>query len=136
VANKIIPYNPSLKPLARKLCKQGIVSEILLWKQLQDKAFGVEFHRQVPMQEYIVDFYCHELMLCIEIDGFTHQFEDVYRKDLEREQQIASYGVTFLRFDDKEVKQNMAGVVRCIEMKIEELRAVLPSSPQQNKNRK
>jgi len=119
--NKLIPYNPNLKQLARKLRKQGIVSEILLWKQLQRRALGVEFHRQVPMLEYIVDFYCHELMLCIEIDGITHLLDDVYHNDALRQKHIEAYGVSFLRFDDREVKQNMAGVVRAIEMKIEEL---------------
>ena len=121
--NKLIPYNPNLKQLARNLRKQGIVSEILLWKQLQHKAFGVEFHRQVPMLEYIVDFYCHELMLCIEIDGITHHFDDVYRNDAERQKNIEAYGVCFLRFSDREVKQDMPNVIRVIEMKIETLKS-------------
>jgi hypothetical protein len=43
--NKILPYNPKLKLLARQLRKQGILSEVLLWKQIKNKAFGVEFHR-------------------------------------------------------------------------------------------
>lgn len=115
VPNKIIPYNPQLKELARKLRKQGILSEVLLWKQLQAKAFGVEFHRQVPMLEYIVDFYCHELMLAIEVDGLTHNFEDVATRDVARQKELEAYGVTFLRFNDSEVKKNMTGVVRIIE---------------------
>lgn len=113
--NKIIPYNPKLKELARKLRKQGILSEVLLWKQIQGKAFGVEFHRQVPMLEYIVDFYCHELMLVIEIDGITHNFDEADIKDAKRQNEIEQYGVTFLKLSDSEVIKNMTGVLRIIE---------------------
>lgn len=120
--NKIIPYNPNLKELARKLRKQGILGEVLLWKQLQRKAFGVEFHRQVPMLEYIVDFYCHELMLAIEVDGLTHDFDGADVKDGERQKEIEEYGVRFIRFADSEIKKNMPGVVRIIENVVNEMK--------------
>lgn len=112
--NKIIPYNPRLKELAKKLRKQGILSEVLLWKEIKGKALGVEFHRQVPMLKYIVDFYCHELMLVIEIDGITHTF-GAEAKDADRQKEIEAYGVTFLRFNDADVKNNMSGVLQAIE---------------------
>ena len=70
--NKIIPYNPKLKELARELRKNSTLSEVLLWIKIKGKAMGVEFHRQVPIDNFIVDFYCHELMLTIEIDGSSH----------------------------------------------------------------
>lgn len=113
--NKIIPYNPRLKEIAKRLRKQGIIGEILLWKQLQHKAFGVEFHRQVPMLDYIVDFYCHELMLAIELDGLTHNSEEAELLDEHRQQRLEKCGVVFLRLNDAEVKKNMQGVVRIIE---------------------
>jgi very-short-patch-repair endonuclease len=75
VKNIIIPYNPNLKQFARHLRNNSTLSEILLWKQIKNKAFGIEFHRQVPIDEFIVDFYCHELMLAIEIDGISHDFK-------------------------------------------------------------
>ncbi|MGV2481542.1 UNVERIFIED_CONTAM: DUF559 domain-containing protein, partial [Salmonella enterica subsp. enterica serovar Weltevreden] len=75
--NKILPYNPALKELAQRLRKQGILSEVLLWKKIKNKSLGVEFHRQVPLDNYIVDFYCHELMLAIEIDGNSHDHSEV-----------------------------------------------------------
>ena len=70
--NKIIPYRSHLKPFAQKLRQQGILSEVILWKQLKNRALGVEFHRQVPIDEFVVDFYCHELRLAVEIDGASH----------------------------------------------------------------
>ena len=77
--NKIIPYNPKLKEFARQLRKNSTLSEVLLWEKLKQRSMGVQFHRQVPLLEYIVDFYCHELQLAIEIDGVSHDFK--YDKD-------------------------------------------------------
>ncbi len=113
--NKVIPYNSKLKELARKLRKQGILSEVLLWQAVKGKALGVEFHRQVPMLDYIVDFYCHELMLVIEIDGVTHNFDGADERDAHRQSRIEAYGVQFLRFNDSEIKKDMTGVIRIIE---------------------
>lgn len=113
--NKVIPYNPILKELARMLRKQGILSEVLLWQAVKGKTLGVEFHRQVPMLDYIVDFYCHELMLVIEIDGITHIFDGADEHDAHRQSRIEAYGVQFLRFNDNEIKKDMPGVIRIIE---------------------
>ncbi|MDZ7806161.1 MAG: DUF559 domain-containing protein [Gracilimonas sp.] len=66
--NKIIPYKKEIRSVARTLRKNMTLSEILLWKQIKGRAFGVQFHRQVPMDRFVVDFYCHEIMLAIEVD--------------------------------------------------------------------
>jgi len=117
--NVIIPYNPNLKQFARYLRNNSTLSEILLWKQIKNKTFGVEFHRQVPIDEFIIDFYCHELMLAIEIDGVSHDFK--YENDLRRQGRLENLGVHFIRFDDHEVKNNMFSVLLEIQQKIEEL---------------
>ena len=127
--NKILPYKPHLKEYARKLRKQGILSEVLLWKQVKNKSFGVEFHRQVPIGNYIVDFYCHELMLAIEIDGVSHSIEEVAVNDEKRQKKLESLGVKFIRFDDKAVKQNIHFVLMALENKIEELKNNSPLNP-------
>ncbi|MBN8703691.1 MAG: DUF559 domain-containing protein [Bacteroidetes bacterium] len=120
--NTIIPYNFKLKELARQLRKQGVLSEVLLWKQIKNKWLGVEFHRQVPIDNYIVDFYCHELFLAIEIDGNTHSLSDVSENDSIRQSRLESFGVNFIRFKDAEVKKNMNDVIRAVENKIEQLK--------------
>jgi very-short-patch-repair endonuclease len=120
VKNGIIRYNPKLKQFARYLRNNSTLSEILLWKQIKNKALGIEFHRQVPIDEFIVDFYCHELMLAIEIDGIGHDFK--YENDLRRQGRLENLGVHFIRFDDHEVKNNMFSVLLEIQQKIEELR--------------
>ncbi|TVQ94898.1 MAG: DUF559 domain-containing protein [Bacteroidetes bacterium] len=118
--NKIIPYNPKLKELARILRKQSTLSEILLWKEIKGKAYGVEFHRQLPMLNYIVDFYCHELKLAIEIDGISHDHKVDY--DSERQKELEEYRITFLRFPDMQVKNDMFNVLRALEITIDELK--------------
>jgi len=89
--NKIIPYDPKLKARARHLRKNSTLSEILLWQQIKNKALGVQFHRQVSLDKYIVDFYCHELMLTIEIDGPIHDHEEVTKYDLRRQKRLESW---------------------------------------------
>ncbi len=122
--NKILPYNPVLKELAQKLRQQGILSEVLLWKKIKNKNLGVEFHRQVPLDNYIVDFYCHELMLAIEIDGNSHDYFEVQVNDLLRQETLEKSGVSFIRFNDNDVKKNMNQVMYVLQLKIEELQSL------------
>lgn len=74
---------------------------------------GYDFHRQKPLGNFIVDFYCNELCLAIEIDGESHDYK--IGKDIQRQKQLESLGVHFLRFDDLEVKKNLEGVLTAIE---------------------
>ena len=114
VKRKIIPYNPELKSLAKKLRSNMTLSEVLLWNELRNKQMlGFDFDRQRAIGNYIVDFYCKELMLAIEIDGDTHTYR--YDYDEERQNSLEKLGIHFLRFDDLEVKKNMTNVLRVIE---------------------
>ncbi len=116
---KIIPYNPKLKKLARNLRNSSTLSEVLLWGALKGKQVrGYDFHRQKPIDKYIVDFYCPDLFLAIEIDGFSHMGKEAY--DEHRQKRIESLGVHFLRFLDSDVKTNLDGVVAAIEEWIDE----------------
>ena len=117
--NKIIPCNPKLKNLARKLRTNSTLSEVLLWQNIKGKSYGYEFHRQVPINEYIVDFYCHELNLAIEIDGNTHDYN--FDKDQARQKQLESLGINFIRFQDRDVKRNLNDVLRALEFVISEI---------------
>lgn len=111
---KIIPYNPELKELAKELRRNMTLSEVLLWNELKQKQIsGYDFDRQRPINNFIVDFYCKELSLAIEIDGDTHIYK--YDYDEERQRALEKLGVHFLRFEDIEVKKNMNNVLRVIE---------------------
>ena len=121
---KIIPYNPRLKEIAKKLRKQGVLSEVLLWNELKGKKLGYDFHRQKPMGEHVVDFYSPDLDLVIEIDGISHT--DKYEEDLKRQKILEEFDLLFLRYDDKEVKNNLGSVVEDIK---EWIKKHTPSSP-------
>jgi len=118
--NKIIPYNPKLKEYARYLRNNSTFSEVLLWQNIKSNAFDFQFHRQVPMLDYIVDFYCHELMLAIEIDGNSHDFK--YEYDARRQGRLEEYGVRFIRFTDAQVKNEIFSVVLMLQKTIENLK--------------
>lgn len=110
----IIPYNPKLKSLAKKLRQNMTLAEVLLWNQLKQKQMlGYDFDRQRPIDNYIVDFYCKALMLAIEIDGESHLDKEV--KDQVRQERLESLGVRFLRFSDLDVKKEMKNVLSAIE---------------------
>lgn len=119
MANRLIPYNKNLKAKANVLRNNSTLGEILLWQKIKARALGVEFHRQVPINEFIVDFYCHELMLAIEVDGNSHDEDKAQRYDIERLKILESLGVRFIRFADWEVKQEMNGVVEALRNKID-----------------
>jgi very-short-patch-repair endonuclease len=116
---KILPYNPKLKALASTLRKNSTLGEILLWTQLKGKQLGHDFDRQRPIGEFIVDFYCKDLMLAIEVDGDSHDDEWARRKDKVRQESLEAMGVTVLRFDDTEVRQNIDWVIEEIRNWIE-----------------
>ncbi|MDC6350489.1 DUF559 domain-containing protein [Zeaxanthinibacter sp. PT1] len=118
--NKLIPYNPILKRYARELRKNSTIPEIILWKHLKKKALGVEFHRQVPLLDYIVDFYCHEIRLVIEIDGSIH--DQTFEYDSKRTKRLSNYGIQIIRFSNQEIKQEMFSVLLSIEQVIQKLR--------------
>lgn len=81
---------------------------------------GYDFDRQKPIDNYILDFFCYDLMLGIELDDFTHRFDEVYIKDQLKEAKINELGITIIRFDDKQVMNDIQNVIRVIEMFIED----------------
>lgn len=117
--NKIIPYNAELNQLARQLRKNSTLPEVLIWKKIKQRALGVQFHRQVPMLSYIVDFYCHEIGLAIEIDGKSHDFSYFY--DANRQGKLEEYGVKFLRISNEDVLNNMFSVLLIIQDEVDKL---------------
>ena len=119
---KVIPYNPKLVELAKHLRNNSTKSEVILWNYLKGKKMlGIDFTRQKPIDSYIVDFFFNKLMIAIEIDGYSHQLEVVYAKDIEKSRRLEELGIKLLRFQDVEVFQNIKGVLQVIENTILEL---------------
>jgi len=95
-----LPYNKNLKQHSRNLRNNSPFAEILLWKHLRAKQMkGYQFNRQKTIQNFIVDFYCKQLNLIIEIDGGSHTTEK-YAYDMQRERALQERGLTVLRFSE------------------------------------
>ena len=92
---------------------------MILWKNIKNKVTGFQFHRQVPLDEFIVDFYCHELRLAVEIDGYTHNYN--FENDVARQKKLEEFGIVFLRFSDEDVKKHLTDVLRILQRKIDEI---------------
>ena len=107
---QIIDTPEYVKDLAREQRLKLTQSEQLLWLRLRNKQLhGYRFRSQHPLYRYILDFYCHEKRLAIEIDGDIHKYQESY--DNYRDNFIASIGIITLRFSDKEVLNDIDDVI-------------------------
>ncbi len=105
-----LPYNPALKDRARELRRAGNLAEVLLWNQLKRKQFlGLDFDRQKVIGNYIVDFYCAEKSVVIEVDGSSH--DDKVEYDAIRDAFLMGLGLAVIHLRDRDVKNNMVGVM-------------------------
>ena len=77
--------------------------------------YGYDFHRQKPIDNYILDFYCSELNLGIELDGYSHGFIEVFHNDSRKNLRMRNLGITILRFSDDQVFNDMENVLWEIE---------------------
>jgi very-short-patch-repair endonuclease len=117
----IIPYNPKLKDLAKKLRQNMTFSEVKLWNELKNgKMMCYDFDRQRPIGNYIVDFYWKDLKLAIEVDGITHEEDKAIKKDIVRQEILEEFGINFLRFDALLIVNKVEAAVREIANWIEE----------------
>ncbi|MHB1049188.1 MAG: endonuclease domain-containing protein [Bacteroidota bacterium] len=105
-------YNKRLKSFARSNRNSATKAEACLWKYVLRAGMmkGYGFRRQRPVLNYIADFLCKPLMLVIEVDGYTHQFEDVHKKDVRKQRDLESAGFIVIRFTDDEVLHNIENV--------------------------
>jgi very-short-patch-repair endonuclease len=98
------------------------LAELILWKKLKDKRiFSVKFRRQHPINLFIVDFYCHELKLVIEIDGEIHNNEESKEYDINRTAELNKYGIKVVRFSNDQVINNTDMIIDKIKLVITEL---------------
>jgi len=108
----MIYYNPILKRLARSLRKNTTDSERKLWQKLRRRQLlGVQFYRQRPIGDYIVDFYAPRIRLVVEIDGSQHLEKDYASRDRIRDGYLDSLGLKVLRFNSREVLTNIEMVL-------------------------
>ncbi len=127
----MLKYNPALKEIARKLRAEMTGSEQRLWSRLRAKQLqGVQFYRQKPIGNYIVDFFAPRAKLAIEVDGSQHLDVDHVLQDAERDGYLAAQGLQVLHFNNLRVLQELDGVVDAIYQEVvERLNANPPNSP-------
>ena len=104
-------------------------AEALLWIQLSRKQVkGYKFRRQYGIGSYVLDFYCPKLKLAIEVDGESHFVKGAEEYDRERQHSIEGVGITFLRFLNTDIYENMNGVIQTIVEKIEEMNSTIKNN--------
>jgi very-short-patch-repair endonuclease len=111
----VLPYNAKLVERSRKLRKHMTDTEIILWSKLRMKQLnGFRFYRQKPIDGYIADFFCMKAKLVIEIDGGQHFEEKAIEYDKKRDKKLKDIGLTILRFNNIDIKENIEGVIDVI----------------------
>jgi very-short-patch-repair endonuclease len=111
---QIVPYNHYLLKYAVENRKKLTYTERIMWNLLKGKQFmGYDFHRQKPVLTYIVDFFCYDLMLAIEVDGLSHTNDG--KEAFDRQANIEALGISFLRFDGYDVLKSTENVIRVLE---------------------
>ena len=114
-------YNKQLKATARKLRANMTDAEQILWYQLHRKQIqGLQFYRQKPLLNFVVDFYCPAAKLVVEIDGSQHAETKHKLKDQKRDEVLASLGLVVLRFDNRQVLLETDAVLEIINAIVDE----------------
>ena len=116
-----IPYNPKLIEEARKNRKNQTQAEKKMWFNiLKNRQFAnYKFLRQKPLDNFIVDFYCAELMLAIEIDGDSHIRRKEY--DILRSEKLKAHSIKVIRYTNDEIMFNLEGVYKDLKKRIKKI---------------
>ena len=103
------------KEKRRELRNGAPECETLLWAHLRRRQVAnLRFHRQYSVGAYVLDFYCSERKLAIEIDGSSHEIADAKEYDANRQAYIEQFGIRFLRFTNQQVRNDMSSVLETI----------------------
>ena len=118
------PYNSKEQaPHRRMLRNEGTSAEATLWLSLKDRQIeGVRWRRQFGVGPYILDFYCHQLRLCIELDGASHYTIQGSENDLQRDEWLLqTHGIRTIRFENKDVFIHHEAVIEHIREVVKSL---------------
>jgi len=109
-----VVFQNKLHYLAKNLRKNPTAAEATLWQYLRHKQLvGYKFRRQYPIYGFIVDFYCHEKKLIIEVDGLIHNQQQ--NRDHGRDIILQQHGYTTLRFTNKEIFDDISSIIKKIQ---------------------
>jgi very-short-patch-repair endonuclease len=127
----MLKYNAHLKHNAGQLRKNLTDSESALWARLRNKQLlGIQFYRQKPIGEHVVDFFAPRARLVVEVDGAQHLAGDHVLKDRRRDGYLTSLGLKVLRFNSREVLEESEAVAEAIYRTVaEQLKGKIPPGP-------
>ena len=116
---------PKIFANAKALRQTATPAEKILWRYIRNrKMFDLKFRRQHPLKYFVADFYCHELLLVIELDGNIHNLPEVKKYDAEREQLISSLGITILRFSNNDVFYEPEKIENAVKIHLEKMKMI------------
>jgi very-short-patch-repair endonuclease len=117
-------YNKSMMKQRRKALRNAMTqAEVILWSKLSRRQIhGYKFRRQYSVDQYVIDFYCPELKLAVEVDGDSHFKNGAEAYDAVRQEYIESFGIRFFRCTNNDVCTNLDGVCQSLYDEIEKLR--------------
>ena len=108
--------SPKIFERAKELRMNITSAEFILWKKLKARQiFGLQFRRQHPINQFISDFYCHKVLLVIEVDGEIHLSDQQIERDQGRDYFMNELGLTVLRFTNEQVIHHIKNVVEKIK---------------------
>jgi very-short-patch-repair endonuclease len=111
----MLRYRQALKSKARDLRGELTEAEQILWERLcRKQLLGVQFYRQKPIGNYIVDFYAAKPKVVVEVDGSGHLSSSGMKRDKKRDNYLQGLGMMVLRFHDSEVLRETEGVLEVI----------------------
>lgn len=115
--------SPEIFRRAKELRTKLTPSESILWERLRAKRLNnLHFRSQHPISKYILDFYCHQYQLGIELDGEIHDKFDQKERDKARQEELNALGILVLRFKNQFVIQETEEVLRLILLEIERIK--------------
>jgi len=124
------PIPTDILDFARQMRRQATDAEALLWRLLRGRRIAnAKFRRQHFFPPYILDFYCHELKLAVELDGGQHNLEADQRRDARRDAYLAEHGIQVLRFWNNDVLRETEAVLEAIYAAVVERVNAVPSPP-------
>jgi len=115
MSKRIRNSHPSAMERARSLRASMGKTERLLWRRLRGNAAGFRFRRQYSVEAYVLDFFCYQAMLCVEVDGEHHAARS--QDDRNRDAVLHARGIETMRFRTVDVIENLDGVMEVIYSK-------------------
>ena len=113
---KKIHNKPIFQEYRKKLRKRSTAAESTLWKTIKNKQIeNLKFRRQHSIGNYIVDFYCPEIRLILELDGASHDNYLLEEQDIVRDKTLHEYNCTVLRFENRYVYEFLEEIIKAIK---------------------